>query len=1621
MTSRPGPGIQESLQRRGSGGLPRPQARRRPSKPVNNPQNAQPQDCIDPNLESERRSAEETLTKSRGSGNTKVKPGHLDGIQTGPNDQGRPPPRGKPQLFFSTLANNGPEPPLQSPHGQTSYVGTNLPIPPRPGSSLHGDIAQQTRRMIPGGSGVKQSATAKPQVPEAPTPAIVFPDGKTADLFPWAGNHPEDTLSEALVKGGISNKPQIMNETNTARVSLWSNLKNKSGLSTLSSLFVAVLEKRQSCGRLTAANTFKPPPRLTLRDSTREAWLHDLANPTVGLRRLSRTIPHGITGKVLLEQCLNKNIPIPRAIWLAKCVGINEMRSHKRKGQAGTITWVRGWTSSVEQFLDSTIAIIGQQDWKPRITYAIQLATQLYKDNLLEGDHFLDWLLKCLDSSVSARLFVWLLLVSVYWQDLTASRRRSKRLAESLLNHAEKIYQVEEEDDSSPILIFLESTIIRLLVTSPASLLLPKTWSKHGIILHRLAEKHSHPRIIQIVADLDRRSSRLLRSSSTTSTNSQNSARKLLSLLDTVDYSTSISIESVSSECMELIADPRSLVSIVLQWASSLHREGMHRIYLATRLLRKWSHVGADVDDGILWYLHSLSSKKNIEPRNVFRVIAELVRSKTFSVGRYLQWLIATGSLSSTQDFSAPSAWPLRLITEIPRSGLPEQVLNLRSTLLQGTGYSVESEDQMLDDAQDAIQQQIPNLFDMAPLVNQPVDINMANLSSTVRLELSLWLRQQVAANVEIVDRQVAKLYPLCNLLMSYRVPTNNSSVESALVCTISAHDFHIVRAYVEEFGDLSILADIIGVVATTLDCDVLTSVADTLHYHHKAFGAIGAFNPLFQKAAMRYAAIRTVRFPDRELLIALADLSRTAQADAQLTQLLAYDLSRCEQKNSVAACSPVSDNMTEVMHNTPMDTDDEIDRILSSGTSMDQQIMTRVFGKITLKLEEQVAKNSVQSDGYASWFYRLRGFDEKAFDKLLTEWLSSLLMNHQGKLVLAGLPPLITSGCLTLSQFLATSRRCISNKKSSNEEAAMRMCVEVLNALLPSEHLNRLCQPQDAYRYRLEQRKFCQDSDGQVLQFIRETVESCSSQLSPTLDAQISSLLSSNRLRTIIRQFAVIDVQRLSKALGIGMQSVSEAVSSRIKSLLDGLLDPANALQLSQKTLDEQVRTVVDSADDLSLPFCQFELRQIFCANGTSSDPSDDTISAALLEAIKTAVEKDQSPWSDLVAGLDGELTSKIREHAEREILKASAFLSGAIASQPEASGRGDEAFLRKYLTVIDYTTSETPKDGQCSIFPSLVERLKGVVGVLGKWNNLASMEAMTSPPALRLCLWLNSLLQLSVVHISMASNKSSNQTQAAFLWSLRSLCTHPALEAYPSTTEYIFDVAVLFSDSISDEVRNNVAKLDATKPTDDPRCAFIFGSTPSPDGWLGLTKPVAPSTTPQAASSPQTQPQQSSQSQPQQQYQNQQFQSPTPATMQRSLSQQHQQQQAQAQAQARMYPQYPQHSQSNKMPPQFQRMAGQSPQQSQLQQMQQMQQMQGLAQQRATAPSPVQGQRQGPHPNQGQNPANKAGVARQEKPEMRPVPFALRRWEILPESGGNPAANETAISLSLFGARKV
>lgn len=70
-------------------------------------------------------------------------------------------------------------------------------------------------------------------------------------------------------------------------------------------------------------------------------------------------------------------------MWLAKCVGANEIRAFKRKGASGAfaiggeIKWVKDWTTTVEQFVETVIKACGETDWKAKMTYAYVLLFEL--------------------------------------------------------------------------------------------------------------------------------------------------------------------------------------------------------------------------------------------------------------------------------------------------------------------------------------------------------------------------------------------------------------------------------------------------------------------------------------------------------------------------------------------------------------------------------------------------------------------------------------------------------------------------------------------------------------------------------------------------------------------------------------------------------------------------------------------------------------------------------------------------------------------------------------------------------------------------------------------------------------------------------------------------------------------------------------------------------------------------------------------------------------------------------------------------------------------------------------------------------------------------------------------
>jgi mediator of RNA polymerase II transcription subunit 12 len=72
-------------------------------------------------------------------------------------------------------------------------------------------------------------------------------------------------------------------------------------------------------------------------------------------------------------------------------------------------------------------------------------------------------------------------------------------------------------------------------------------------------------------------------------------------------------------------------------------------------------------------------------------------------------------------------------------------------------------------------------------------------------------------------------------------------------------------------------------------------------------------------------------------------------------------------------------------------------------------------------------------------------------------------------------------------------------------------------------------------------------------------------------------------------------------------------------------------------------VLPIFSVASELSMPFCQAYIEQLFGSDTASAGESKGGVSVALLDAIKMALEKDQPAGLELLAALDTSLTDQV------------------------------------------------------------------------------------------------------------------------------------------------------------------------------------------------------------------------------------------------------------------------------------------------------------------------------------------------------------------------------------------
>lgn len=259
------------------------------------------------------------------------------------------------------------------------------------------------------------------------------------------------------------------------------------------------------------------------------------------------------------------------------------------------------------------------------------------------------------------------------------------------------------------------------------------------------------------------------------------------------------------------------------------------------------------------------------------------------------------------------------------------------------------------------------------------------------------------------------------------------------------------VRSILEGFRDYSILADILNIASSSDDQEVLASVADIVNYNFDIFSAIGAASDLFERLTEQNRYIIVGRPPNKPLLVSLIDLGAHFPAQSQTVQQLCGQLALCEQKSAVAAYSPVSDHIAEALQSAESNFNDEFEQLLTSGTSMDKQTMTRLFGTVMKRIEYAWDQSDDESHNLGMLCSRLRIFDSKHFDSLMLVWLEGLLLSTSRPELNKALSPLITAGCLSLRAVVACARTLVDGAQPKKaRDTVGRALVDILELIAP-------------------------------------------------------------------------------------------------------------------------------------------------------------------------------------------------------------------------------------------------------------------------------------------------------------------------------------------------------------------------------------------------------------------------------------------------------------------------------------------------------------------------------------------------------------------------------------------
>ncbi|KAJ1911966.1 hypothetical protein IWQ60_009888 [Tieghemiomyces parasiticus] len=230
------------------------------------------------------------------------------------------------------------------------------------------------------------------------------------DFFPPSPSQPEDQLTEAYVRAGLTDAAIISAENSSLHDLMIDRLQDTTVAHNLSKFALEILDLQQREGyadtrpagndvgpaeadsagmadpsRTAAAgprwhlatpfptkSSFQIPPlRLNNDPAERHRWWAHLADPTLPLTALCRSVPRGYRMERLVESVVSRDLPLNRALWVIQVTGCDEIAAAAQtKGNLTTAqatdAYTRDWSNACLKVLKNHLMEVPCHD--PKVT-----------------------------------------------------------------------------------------------------------------------------------------------------------------------------------------------------------------------------------------------------------------------------------------------------------------------------------------------------------------------------------------------------------------------------------------------------------------------------------------------------------------------------------------------------------------------------------------------------------------------------------------------------------------------------------------------------------------------------------------------------------------------------------------------------------------------------------------------------------------------------------------------------------------------------------------------------------------------------------------------------------------------------------------------------------------------------------------------------------------------------------------------------------------------------------------------------------------------------------------------------------------------------------------------------